>query len=165
MLLKWSEETMSQTVGFDNSKGSALFFSILQATYQLPYNSGILVFTGRPALDEDLATLALQEATKKRIRLFVIWNGAYSTGKNEERIIKEAALRSGGAFFTNRVSNFNRAYTDSIDATKTKVQTVRLKNDNLKVGFVVGGDFIQEKFARCPTTAFSRRFGRQRFAR
>lgn len=68
-LLQWSDEMAFQTIGFENSSGSAMFFSVLQAIYQLPYNSGILIFTTRSALDEDFAALALQEATKKRIRV------------------------------------------------------------------------------------------------
>lgn len=68
-LLQWSDEMAFQTIGFENRVGSVLFFSVLQAIYLLPYNSGLLIFASRPALDEDLAALALQEAAKKRIRV------------------------------------------------------------------------------------------------
>lgn len=68
-LLKWSDEMASQNIGFENTSGSVLFFSVLQAIHLLPYNSGILVFTSRSTTDEDLAALALQEAAKKRIRV------------------------------------------------------------------------------------------------
>lgn len=68
-LLQWSDEMAFPAIGFENRGGSVLFFSVLQAIYLLPYNSGLLIFASRPALDEDLAALALQEAAKKRIRV------------------------------------------------------------------------------------------------
>lgn len=70
-LLRWSDESLSHSIGFESPSGAAIFFSVLQATYQLPYNSGILIFTNRSALDEDLAALALGEVAKKRIRVSV----------------------------------------------------------------------------------------------
>lgn len=67
--MQWSDEMAFQSIGFGNTSGSVVFYSILQAIYQLPYNSGILIFSSRLALDEDLAALTLQEAAKKRIRV------------------------------------------------------------------------------------------------
>lgn len=135
-LLRWSDEEMLHSVGFENSAGSALFFSLLQAIYQMPRNSGVLVFTSRTALDEDLAALAVQEAAKKRIRvsgqsaqllllfsvqIFVVWGA--NPAQNRERVIEEAAVHSGGAFFISKAPNLSEnSNVGVIDVTRTKVR-------------------------------------------
>lgn len=56
-------------VGYENTNATALFFGILNAAHLLPYGSGVLVFTDRAIVDEDLANLALQEVRRKGIRV------------------------------------------------------------------------------------------------
>jgi hypothetical protein len=58
----------SATQGYSNRKGVA-FYSILKATEKVPYDSAILLFTGRPAEDEDLAAITTENLTSKRCKV------------------------------------------------------------------------------------------------
>lgn len=73
-LLQWSESYelfSSSSLGSDGVNGSAVFLAVLQASQILPSNGALLIFTDRAVADEDLATLALSDAAKKRIRVII----------------------------------------------------------------------------------------------
>lgn len=55
-------------------KGGVAFYSILKATEKVPYDSAILLFTGRAAEDEDLAQITAENLASKRCKV--------STGRN-----------------------------------------------------------------------------------
>jgi hypothetical protein len=115
----------SNSLGRENR--SAAFFAILHAAQVLPPSSGIVLFIKKDVEDETVAPLALTEVNKKQIqvggntfkhtssviyeqsqtmwqsqnfkkylfnlKVFVIWGG-----KNDERLLKQLALRSHGLF-------------------------------------------------------------------
>ncbi|KAJ3623015.1 hypothetical protein MTP99_019275 [Tenebrio molitor] len=81
----------SNSLGRENR--SAAFFAILHAAQVLPPSSGIVLFMKKDVEDETVAPLALTEVNKKQIQVFVIWGG-----KNDERLLKQLALRSHGLF-------------------------------------------------------------------
>lgn len=56
------------TVGLSN-RGGVAFYSILKATEKVPYDSAVLLFTGRAAEDEDLALIASENIASKRCKV------------------------------------------------------------------------------------------------
>lgn len=50
-------------------KGGVAFYSVLKATEKVPYDSAILLFTGRAAQDEDLAQITAENLTSKRCKV------------------------------------------------------------------------------------------------
>jgi hypothetical protein len=72
------------TVGFSNRRGVA-FYSILKATEKVPYDSAILLFTGRAAEDEDLALITSENLASKRCKVssernYIIWENPSKSG-------------------------------------------------------------------------------------
>jgi hypothetical protein len=59
----------SATQGYSNNRKGVAFYSILKATEKVPYDSAILLFTGRPAEDEDLAAITTENLTSKRCKV------------------------------------------------------------------------------------------------
>lgn len=69
--MKYNENTPKLTnfLGQELNKKTAVFFGIVKAAHYLPPFSGIVVFTKRQTGDEQLTQLALSEVRKKRIRV------------------------------------------------------------------------------------------------
>ena len=67
-LQKAVHELRPTTIGFSN-RGGVAFYSILKATEKVPYDSAILLFTGRAAEDEDLAQIASENLASKRCKV------------------------------------------------------------------------------------------------
>jgi len=67
-LQKAVHELRPTTVGFSN-RGGVAFYSILKATEKVPYDSTILLFTGRAAEDEDLALITSENLALKRCKV------------------------------------------------------------------------------------------------
>jgi hypothetical protein len=59
----------SATQGYSKNRKGVSFYSILKATEKVPYDSAILLFTGRPADDEDLAAITTENLTSKRCKV------------------------------------------------------------------------------------------------
>jgi hypothetical protein len=59
----------SATPGDSKNRAGLAFYSILKATEKVPYDSGILLFTGRAAEDEDLAAITTENLTSKRCKV------------------------------------------------------------------------------------------------
>ena len=68
-------------VGFSNSRGVA-FYSILKATEKVPYDSAILLFTGRAAEDEDLAQITSENLASKRCKVSEFRAELYDLGRS-----------------------------------------------------------------------------------
>ena len=62
------QDLRPSTVGFSN-RGGVAFYSILKATEKVPYDSAILLFTGRAAEDEDLAQITSETLASKRCKV------------------------------------------------------------------------------------------------
>ena len=67
-LRKAVHELRPTTIRFSN-RGGVAFYSILKATEKVPYDSAILLFTGRAAEDEDLAQIASENLASKRCKV------------------------------------------------------------------------------------------------
>jgi hypothetical protein len=72
------------TVGFSN-RGGVAFYSILKATEKVPYDSAILLFTGRAAEDEDLALITSENLASKRCKVssernYMTWENPSKNG-------------------------------------------------------------------------------------
>ena len=67
-LQKAVQELRPTTVEFSN-RGGVAFYSILKATEKVPYDSAILLFTGRAAEDEDLAQITSENLVSKRCKV------------------------------------------------------------------------------------------------
>jgi hypothetical protein len=52
-----------------SNNGGVAFYSILRATDRVPYDSAILLFTGRAAKDEDLALITAENLNSKRCKV------------------------------------------------------------------------------------------------
>jgi hypothetical protein len=57
------------TPGYSNNRRGVAFYSILKATEKVPYDSAILLLTGRAAEDEDLAAITTENLTSKRCKV------------------------------------------------------------------------------------------------
>jgi hypothetical protein len=71
-------------VGYSH-KGGVAFYSVLKATEKVPYDSAILLFTGRAAEDEDLAQITTETLTLKRCKVstgrkYKIWEELSNNG-------------------------------------------------------------------------------------
>jgi hypothetical protein len=108
-LQKAVHELRPTTIGFSN-RGGVAFYSILKATEKVPYDSAILLFTGRAAEDEDLAQIASENLASKRCKLYVLWLDPPPTETpGIETLYVEVARRSGGEFFFTSASDFSQA--------------------------------------------------------
>lgn len=59
----------SATLGYSKNRKGVAFYSILKATEKVPYDSAILLFTGRAAEDEDLAPITTANLNSKRCKV------------------------------------------------------------------------------------------------
>jgi len=75
-------ELRPTTIGFSNTGGVA-FYSILKATERVPYDSAILLFTGRAAEDEDLAQITSENLASKRCKVSEFRAELYDLGSSE----------------------------------------------------------------------------------
>ncbi|PNF13633.1 hypothetical protein B7P43_G17282, partial [Cryptotermes secundus] len=108
----------SVTPGYSENKKGVAFYSILKATEKVPYDSAILLFTGRAAEDEDLAAITAENLTSKRCKLYVVWlEPPPIHNPGIETLYAEVALRTGGAFYFTKASDFLQA--DPADDTDT----------------------------------------------
>jgi hypothetical protein len=58
----------STAVGYPN-RGGVAFYSILKATERVPYDSAMLLFTGRAAEDDDLGQITTENLNSKRCKV------------------------------------------------------------------------------------------------
>lgn len=86
-LQKAVHDLRSATPGYSENKKGVAFYSILKATEKVPYDSAILLFTGRAAEDEDLAAITAENLTSKRCKvssgrkyIYNISNKLYNSG-------------------------------------------------------------------------------------
>lgn len=102
-------ELRPTTEGFSN-RGGVAFYSILKATEKVPYDSAILLFTGRAAEDEDLAQITSESLASKRCKLYVLWlDPPPIENPGIDTLYAEVARRSGGEFYFTTAGDFSQA--------------------------------------------------------
>lgn len=115
----------------DPQKTAAVFYAILHALRNSPKNLEIIIFMSRKIKDEDLSLLVAKEL-RGRATVFVVWMG--SVLKNEQNILEEISVLSGGDLFI-----VPKETVRDIDVTKPKVGKLQCLGNkilycNLKAG-------------------------------
>lgn len=112
----------SPSPGYSKNRKGVAFYSILKATEKVPYDSAILLFTGRAAEDEDLAAITTENLTSKRCKLYVVWlDPPPIQNPGIETLYAEVAQRTGGGLHFTKASDFSQAGPG--DATDTTLLT------------------------------------------
>ncbi|XP_069674333.1 uncharacterized protein [Periplaneta americana] len=111
----------------NTNTGGVAFYSMLKATEKVPFDSAILLFTGRAAGDEDLAQLTTQNLILKRCKLHVIWCGSpLSPYPGIEALYREVAQKTGGGFYVTGRNEFNQEDNPERDVQRNKKESTEV---------------------------------------
>lgn len=104
--IKENETRSNLGLNYERHVATSIYIGLLNAIQHTPNEGGIIVFVDRISIDQLFLHVAINDALKKDIRIYVVWS-SLATKTNQEKLLDDMTAVTDGKFFINSEKNLS----------------------------------------------------------